>query len=86
MARPLASGHILLMLILSRKSGQSIVIADNITMKVVRVKGDQTGLSVQAPPEIAVHRAEIQAEIDAGKRPSPHGGADALKTILGLPT
>jgi carbon storage regulator len=71
------------MLILSRKVGQSIVIAGNIVVKVVRVDGDQIKLGIQAPPEVPVHREEIQAEIDRGK---PGGGASALKAALGLPT
>jgi carbon storage regulator len=60
------------MLILSRKAGQSIVIAGNIVVKVVRVEGDQIKLGIQAPPEVTVHREEIQRDVDAGK---PGGGA-----------
>jgi carbon storage regulator len=71
------------MLILSRKVGQSIVINGNVVVKVVRVEGDQIKLGIDAPREIAVHREEIQAEIDRGK---PGGGPSALKAALGLPT
>jgi len=70
------------MLILSRKVGQSIVIDGRITVKVVRMDGDQIKLGIQAPPEVTVHREEVQAEVDAGK---PGGGASALKAALGLP-
>jgi len=77
------------MLILSRKVGQSIVINSNIVVKVVRMDGDQIKLGIQAPPEVTVHREEIQRDIDAGKptgKPTgkPGDGASALKTILGI--
>ena len=71
------------MLILSRKVGQSIVIAGNIIVKVVRVEGDQIKIGIQAPEEVSVNREEIQRDIDKGK---PGGGASALKAALGLPT
>ncbi len=45
------------------------------------VDGDQIKLGVQAPPEVAVNREEIQRQQDAGITP---GGASALKSIFGL--
>ena len=70
------------MLILSRKVGQSIVIAGNIVVKVVRVDGDQIKLGIQAPEEISVNREEIQQQRDAGV-PAPSSGS-ALKRIFGI--
>jgi len=70
------------MLILSRKVGQSIVIDGRIIVKVVRVEGDQIKLGVEAPPEVAVNREEIQREIEAGV--PPRGQASALRSALGL--
>ena len=57
---------LLLMLILSRKVGQSIVIDGRIIVKVVRVDGDQIKLGIQAPTEVPVHRQEIFDEIQRG--------------------
>lgn len=51
------------MLILSRKSGESIVIAGNIRVKVMRVEGDVVKIGVDAPPSIPVHRQEVYEEI-----------------------
>lgn len=51
------------MLILSRKSGESIVIAGNIRVKVVRVEGDVVKIGVEAPPSVPVHRQEVYEEI-----------------------
>ena len=51
------------MLILSRKSGESIVIDGRIHVKIVRVEGDVVKLGVQAPADVPVHRQEVYEEI-----------------------
>jgi carbon storage regulator len=51
------------MLILSRKSGESIVIAGNIRVKVVRVEGEVVKIGVEAPSSVPVHRQEVYEEI-----------------------
>jgi carbon storage regulator len=51
------------MLILSRKSGESIVIAGNIRVKVMRVEGDVVKIGIEAPASVPVHRQEVYDEI-----------------------
>ena len=51
------------MLILSRKSGESIVIAGRIHVKVVRVEGDVVKVGIEAPADVPVHRKEVYEEI-----------------------
>ncbi|GDY10615.1 hypothetical protein LBMAG52_41030 [Planctomycetia bacterium] len=51
------------MLVLTRKADQEIVIADNIRVKVLEVRGRQVRLGIVAPKEISVHRAEVQAAV-----------------------
>ena len=51
------------MLILARKADEAIVIADNITIRVLEIKGGQVKLGVDAPDHIAVHREEIYLRI-----------------------
>jgi carbon storage regulator len=47
------------MLILTRKAGQSLVIGEHITVKILEVKGDSVKIGVEAPREIPVHRQEV---------------------------
>lgn len=47
------------MLVLSRKSNESIVINNNITVTVVEIRGDKVRLGIVAPKEIPVHRQEV---------------------------
>ena len=51
------------MLVLSRKTNESIVIDGNITVSVLRVDHDNVRLGIEAPLEIPVFRKEIYEEI-----------------------
>ena len=53
------------MLVLSRFKGEEIKIGDDITIMVVGVVGDKVRLGIQAPANVAVHRAEIYEAIKA---------------------
>jgi len=46
-------------LILSRKVDESLIIADDITVTVLSIKGKQVRLGITAPDEISVHREEV---------------------------
>jgi carbon storage regulator len=56
------------MLILSRKTNESIVIDGRITVKIVRVEGDVVKLGVEAPPDVPVHRQEVYDEIQRNNK------------------
>ncbi|HAF16780.1 MAG: carbon storage regulator CsrA [Syntrophomonadaceae bacterium] len=51
------------MLVLARKKGQSIVIAEKIKITVLEIKGDQVRLGIDAPQELSVYREEIYKQI-----------------------
>ena len=51
------------MLVLSRKTNESIVIDGNITVSVLRVDHDNVRLGIDAPLEIPVFRKEIYEAI-----------------------
>jgi len=51
------------MLILSRKSGESIVIDGKIHVKIVRVEGEVVKIGIEAPADVPVHRKEVYEEI-----------------------
>lgn len=52
------------MLVLSRKVGERILIGDQVTVTVVRVTGGGVRLGIEAPSEMAVIREELQCELD----------------------
>ncbi len=47
------------MLVLSRKVGDKIVIGDNITVEVVRIKGNRITLGLVAPANVTIMRSEL---------------------------
>ena len=47
------------MLILTRKSGESLMIGEDISVTVLGVKGNQVRIGINAPKDITVHREEI---------------------------
>lgn len=51
------------MLILTRRVGESLMIGDEVSVKVLGVKGNQVRIGVNAPKEVAVHREEIYERI-----------------------
>jgi len=54
------------MLILSRNRDQSIVIDENIIIRVLNVKGGQVRIGITAPKEVSVHREEVFLKIKKG--------------------
>jgi carbon storage regulator len=55
------------MLVLSRKTNQSIMIGDAIRVIVVGLEGDQVKIGIEAPRDVPVHRFEVFAEIHQGR-------------------
>lgn len=73
------------MLILSRKPGESIVIAGNIRVKVMRVEGDVVKIGVDAPTSIQVHRQEVYEEIQRNNQQALVQQSTALPKLTATP-
>jgi carbon storage regulator len=54
----------LVMLVLSRKENEQLVIANEIVVTVVEIRGDKVRLGIEADAKIPVHRREIQDLVD----------------------
>lgn len=48
---------------LSRKRGEAIVIANDITITVMEIRGDKVRLGIVAPKEVPVNRQEVHDAI-----------------------
>jgi len=51
------------MLVLTRKSNQSIMIGDDVEVSVLSIMGEKVRIGIQAPRDIPVFRKEVYLEI-----------------------
>lgn len=69
------------MLVLTRKVSQSIVIAGDIVVTIVKVRGNVVSVGIEAERSVPVHRAEIAQRIESeeaeSERSGGHGNAIA---------
>jgi carbon storage regulator len=87
MEGPVAASDIMegsIMLVLSRKVGESIVISESIRVTVVQVNNGHIRLGIDAPPEVRVLREELTMPCFHSS-PSKNGKAEALSPSAQLP-
>ena len=56
------------MLVFSRKKNDSIIIGDNIEVKIISIGRDSIKLGITAPREVSIHRKEIYLAIEEENR------------------
>jgi carbon storage regulator len=69
------------MLVLTRKTNQSIMIGDDIEVTVLAVSRDKIRLGITAPRDVPVFRKEVYVSIkgeDGGAEDGPEAVADAV--------
>lgn len=70
------------MLVLTRKTGESIVIGDQIVVTVLEVRSDQVRLGIEAPRSVQVHREEVVRRVE-GENVAAAASADRARALLG---
>ena len=68
------------MLVLTRKSNQSIMIGDDIEISVLAIMGEKVRIGIEAPRAIPVFRKEVYIEIQRDRAAS--GDAAAVEQAL----
>ena len=72
------------MLVLSRKTNESIVIDGKIFLNILRLEGDSVKVGVNAPKDVTVFRKEIYDEIlESNKAAAAVPDKKDLQMILG---
>jgi len=75
------------MLVLARKLDESIVIGDNIVVKVVSIENGVVKLGIDAPQDISIMRNELLEEVKEQNRAALHHSdsseLNALSELLG---
>jgi len=71
------------MLVLSRKEEQSIIVGDNIEIKILSIKGDTVKIGITAPPELKIYRKEVFDEIQRANIEAMKSSKSIKDVILG---
>jgi carbon storage regulator len=61
------------MLTIPRKTGESVVIDDDIILTVIEIRGDKVRFQIECPKEATVHRREVYEAIHEVERRSRFG-------------
>ena len=70
------------MLILTRRSGESVMVGDDVVITVFEVRGDSVRIGIQAPRSVAVHREEVYKELQAANKQAASPDEEALQALV----
>ena len=56
------------MLVLTRRSGESVMVGDDVVITVLDVRGDVVRVGIKAPRSVQVHREEVYRELQRANR------------------
>jgi carbon storage regulator len=79
------------MLVLTRKAGESIIVANNIRVKIIEVTPGGVKIGIEAPRDVSIFRAELYQEVEGVNRqslsdgPLPEGLVSGLRKKAALP-
>ncbi len=65
------------MLVLTRKTNQSIIIGDGIEVTILSVSGDKVRIGIDAPKDIQVFRSEVLSKVQGEAASSAAAAATA---------
>ncbi len=70
------------MLVLTRKMGDGIVIGDDITIKIIEIKGGAIRIGIDAPKECKIYRQEVFDRISQENKEALQWKLDDLEAIV----
>lgn len=70
------------MLVLTRRIGQSLIIGDNIEIKIAEVNGKQVKVAIKAPSEVTIYRSEVYKKIQAENKSAALSGTKNLDSLF----
>lgn len=72
------------MLVLTRRSGESLMVGDDVVVTVLEVRGDVVRLGISAPRSVQVHREEVYRELQRANREAASPSDRAVETLARL--
>jgi carbon storage regulator len=68
-------------LVLSRRTNQSVIIGHDVVVTVLEVRGDVVRLGISAPRDVSVHREEVFEELKKSNQAAASPAQDALRQL-----
>jgi len=69
------------MLVLTRKTGEGILIGDDIRITIVETRGNSIRVGISAPREMKIHRLEVYERIKAQNQEATQWHADTFTEL-----
>ena len=69
------------MLVLTRRSGESVMVGDDVVITVLDTRGDIVRLGIMAPRSIQVHREEVYRELQRANREAASPSEMAVEAL-----
>lgn len=69
------------MLVLTRRKGESIIVADNIEVRVLGISRHQVKIGIDAPRSVPIYRKEIYTQVRKANRAA---AASSDSQVIGL--
>lgn len=73
------------MLVLTRRTGQSILVGDDIVVTILELSRDQVRIGIRAPRSVSVHREEVYEEIRNANRAAADANAGLAASMTPEP-
>jgi carbon storage regulator len=70
------------MLVLTRKSNQSIMIGDEVEVSVLAIMGEKVRIGIEAPRSVPVFRKEVYLEMRSGDTAKPAEAKEQVDEAL----
>ena len=72
------------MLVLNRKMGESIILGENIEIRILDIQDGKIKIGIEAPREVSILRKEVYEAIKAENEASINVGEDILDILKGI--
>lgn len=72
------------MLVVTRKTGEGIIIGDDIKVTIIELKGGGVRLGIDAPRELKVHRQEVFDRIRQENKEATQWDMDKLNELSSI--
>jgi carbon storage regulator len=68
-------------LVLTRRSGESVMVGDDVVITVLDTRGDVVRLGIMAPRSVQVHREEVYRELQRANREAASPSDTAVEAL-----